>query len=463
MRVLHDRLRGLAACLLLLPLGGCGLFKTAVNIPGKLATDITGGGKKEPEQVPLSVLQTGVMRFADTFTSRITQATQEFAAKSGTPDARIQALSWLTNQSTSAYTIATGPNPRVAVLDMIVLVSLGRMVHEEYWLPKVYGEADRPMLEAFTQLETTVWEVAGQVLAPEQQEAVRTALREWRDQHPDMGVTAFVKLPVFQDLIKGHGEAAAKDQNLGDLLVGDPLAGLEPAVREIEQARLLAERSVFYVQRAPILLATQVELLGLKLARFPEMQRALDDTQRVSKAAESLAATAAALPEAVRVEREAAVKQVADALSAQRQGLLQDLAAAEGPSGKLLGEARQTLEAGTRMSAALEATIATLNTFVGRFDKPAPAGAPPGKPFDVAEYGAAMEKLGTAAHELNGMLLSLDQGLPKVQAALDEATQRGQQTIDHAFTRGLELGLALIGVAALAAFLVLRFARRGVR
>src|SRR5258706_14174885 len=136
MRAWSSRPLAALACLLLVPASSCGLFKTAVNMPGNIASDLSGGHKKPTDRLPPSLLQTGVMRFADTFAARITQASQQFADKAGTPQARIQALTWSTGQSTSAYTIPTGANPHPAPLDMIVLVSLGRMVDQAYWCPK---------------------------------------------------------------------------------------------------------------------------------------------------------------------------------------------------------------------------------------------------------------------------------------------------------------------------------------
>jgi hypothetical protein len=205
----------------------------------------------------------------------------------------------------------------------------------------------------------------------------------------------------------------------------------------------------------------------MKLLRIGEVRGALADSERISKAAASLAQTAAELPAAVAKEREAAVQQISDQLALQRQGLVSDLEKAEAPSRKILGDARATLEAGAQMSTALQGAIATLDTFLGRFDKPAAAdGAPaapaaePGKPFDVSEYGEAATHLGAAAHEIDTLVQTLDQKLPQVQRVLDEAAQRGEQTIDHAFVRGLELGLALIGAAALAVFALRRLAPR---
>ncbi len=436
----------------------CKLFTKAANAPSNLATGLFDDQQPPPDPAAAALLQSGVMRFADTFASHITKATNDFAAEAATPEARIQALSWFIGQNTAAFTIASGSNSTLALLDMIALVTLGRMVHEEYWGPKVWGDADRPMLEAFMQLEQQIWEEAGKVLSQAQQDELRSVLRAWREQHQDVETTAFVRLPVLPDLLKAQAAAQTDERGgLGELLSVDPLGGLDPAVREVEQTRLFAERAMFYMQRAPILLSGQVELLGLELMRLPEIHSALEDSQRISQAAASISATAAALPEAVRVEREAAVEQIAGELSLQRQGLLTDLEQAQGPAREIMSEARATLEAGAQMSTALQGALATLDSFIGRFDKkpptdsapPAPSAAPR-KPFDISDYGDAATRLGAAAHELNGLVTTLDQSLPEVQRVLDEVTARGEQTIDHAFKRGLEFGSLLVAAVALA-------------
>jgi hypothetical protein len=439
-------------------------MQSAVELPGRVMES------GEPQQLPPSLVQTTVMRFADTFSTRIVQATQAFAAANDTPDGQIQAMGWNIGQRTAAITIAAGPNPNSNLLDMIVLVTLGRMVHEEHWLPEVYGEADRPMLEAYQGLETEIWAVASQVLSPTQQEAVRTILSDWRASNPDAALTGFVRLPAFRELIAMRAE---EHKTVFGELVGlvslDPLSGLEPTTREIEQTRLFAERTLYYVQREALIIPTQVELLVLKLTRTPAVGTALGDGTRISEAAASLAATAAALPESVRIEREAAVQQISRELTAQREGLVHDLEEAQAPARELLTETRATLATATETSGALQGAIAALDAFIGRWDKeeaaagapPPPAEAgPPKKPFDVLDYGSAAADVGAAAEKLTELVATLEQSLPEARSLMDEVAQRGERAIDHAFWRGLVLGTLLIAGAALAVLVVRRVSGR---
>src|SRR5262249_43464030 len=155
---------------------------------------------------------------------------------------------------------------------------------------------------------------------------------EWRQKNPGVAFTAFVRLPAFKDMLVSDDPRKGVFGELSNMVSLDPLAGLEPAVRQLEQGRLFAERAMFYMQRLPLVLPIQAELLALKLTQLPAVGSALSDSERISKAAASLAETAAALPAAVSAEREAALKQISAELSAQRQGLIADLDAAQAPT-----------------------------------------------------------------------------------------------------------------------------------
>jgi hypothetical protein len=450
-------------CLLLSFAGSCKLTKAAVQAPGKLADTVLPHHESDEPRVPVSVVQERVRRFADSFAAQIAQATGEFARAADTPQARMQALGWSIWQRSQAFTIASGENPNRNMLDMLVFITLGRMVHEEYWGPKVWHEADQPMIDALRAAEEDIWTIASKVLTPKQEEHVRTTLAKWREENPDAVLTGAVRMPEFQQMLVVHDEQSTNIlADFGELLNFDPLSGLEPATREVKQARLLGERTLYYAQRAQLVIPTQLELLSMKLTNQPDVQTTIEAADRVSKAAESLSETAKTLPD-----------KLSEELTAQREGIVGDLEKVQGPASDLMKQAQSTLDAGKEMSTALQSAIATLDGFVANVRGPesdssvieasAPIGPEPkGKGFDVTEYGAAAEHVAVAATNLNTLLASVDSDLPRLQKTLDEVAQRGDATIDRAYSRGLRLGLILIGVAAAAALLV-RWLSRGWR
>jgi len=460
---------------LLSALSGCGLLRTATSAPARLV-----GGDKKPAIDPLLVQQESML-FADAVMTHLRQATEEFAAKTGTVEGRIQAYEWWIAYSTRALVIATRPQPVANAVELLVTVSLQRALHERYWKAEVWGEADQPLIDAFASLETSGWRMVDHVLDEGQRQRLRDSMTRWLEENPDLRVLATENLGDFPG-IRGAGK---KDSTslLGEvfgLASLDPWSGLEPTVREVKETRQFAERALFYAQRVPLLLAAQVELLMLRISEQPAVKTVLEQSERLSKASESVAATAAALPEVLRTEREAALRQIADELTAQREGLVADLEKAREPLQALLTESRGTLEAGRDASRAIDELVKSLDAFIGQFKKPEPepgspeaavgsaapptdsavadADQPPKRPFDIRDYGEAAAQIGVAAQNLEKTIATLDSSLPQVQRVLDEAATRGERTVDHAFRLALWLlGIAIVGTSV-AVVLVRRIA-----
>ncbi len=122
--------------------------------------------------VTFPVLQQQVMRFADIYASTVAQACDDISASTTNADLRLLALRWKLGQATSAYTDATGENPAVNALDMLVLVSMARMVVEGYGY-KTYGDEVLPLLNAQRSLESNVWMMASGVLKPSQEQELK--------------------------------------------------------------------------------------------------------------------------------------------------------------------------------------------------------------------------------------------------------------------------------------------------
>ena len=99
----------------------------------------------------------------------------------------------------------------------------------------------------------------------------------------------------------------------------DPLAGLDPTAAAIEETRELGERAMYYTQRMPMLLSWQVEVLAYQLAGQPESQQVLNDADRLATSADIFAQTAQQLPQLVNDQRQAAIQQILDGLTAAGQ------------------------------------------------------------------------------------------------------------------------------------------------
>lgn len=451
-------------------LSSCGLLRSAAEAPGKVVSVLPGG--KEVVTVDPNMVQVRLMRFADMCALEITESTREMAERAGTPEARIQALTWKIEYSDTLWRLAVGPQPFAALFETIVVISALRGAHETKWIA-VWGEAGRPLLQSLVDVEKGVWTLAAEVLSEEQIGEVRAIVTAWLESDPTSRAGELSKLPAFVDLASPAQQGkSGLGGGLNDLMRLDPLSGLEPAVREVEQARRLAERAFYYLQRLSELLDARVELMVLRTSRSPEVQGSLANLDRVSGAAASFAATAEALPAALSAERQAAVSQIAAELTAQREGLVRDLETAQAPLAALLESTRATAEAGREMSAALTEMLRAADTLVARFtekeeEPPAvpvappsePSAEPAGRPFDITEYTAAADGIGRAAHELRDAIATLDRSMPQLERVIDGAAARVDQSVDHTFRRALELlAAALLGGAI--AVLAVRFLTR---
>lgn len=438
--------------------GGCGLLGAVTSAPSNLASSMTPA--KPAPKLDAEILAGRLMRFADYFAIEIQRSTTAFATIAATPEARIQALTWRIDYTDALWKRATVNQPYTGLFDSIVLLTAVRIRHEEYW-SKAWGAADQELIDSLKQSEAAAWKLAGEAMTPEQLAESRKLLEDWLANDPTARGRE-VDLPSFDDLVAKNG-ASKLVSGLTDLVRIDPMEGLEPATREIRQARALAERFFYFSQRLPELLEARVELLTLRSAQAQETRAVLESVERVSRSAESISATAESLPAKVSAERTAAIEQLSRELDHQREGLVRDMQAAREPLTDILGETRSTADATRALADSLTPTLQALGVFLDRFKKdpnapaqPAAEPATPSRPFDITEYGAAAERIGAAVHELNATLSALDEHLPEIRRVVDETAARSEGTIDYAWRRMLELLLAAL-VGAVVAVLAVRW------
>jgi hypothetical protein len=273
----------------------------------------------------------------------------------------------------------------------------------------------------------------------------------WHSQNPlPESVLAVSSLGIASQLAEASKDNGAKPGSVFSLLKVDPLSGLDPAVREIAQTRMFAERALFVTQKMPMLLRWQTELLSVNAVEMPAVQQMVSNSTQIAASVERFAAVAEKLPDQVSTEREAILK----ALQAQEK------------------DVTSLMSSGTQFSDSLNTTITTLDALMKRFgvgDTNKPPGPPPtnAEPFRIQDYTATAAQLAATARQLTELIVTFDQTLGSTNLArltaqvvpvVQQAQTSGKEVVDYAFWKGILLVVILLLAALIYRFLAIRLA-----
>ncbi|PWU14519.1 MAG: hypothetical protein C5B50_17080 [Verrucomicrobia bacterium] len=440
---------------------GCRVVKSTAQLPVSAVGSVTQG-KKDKAAVDPVELQQQLIRFADEFTAGFATGVEQLRRGTNALD-RIELQKWKLSYASDTMAIASGQNAVANLLDMLVLATMARTAVEEHWLPKVYGESARPLLESCRDSEKKIWQIAAPVLKPEQAEELRRAIRTVFDQRGDPQIISHIRaLGLAEKISKDtRPESGGHGPSVFSLLQLDPLAGLDPATREIAQGRLFAERALYVAQRMPLLVRWQTELLTYQLAATPEAANTLSNFDRFAQTADSITRLADQMPRLVNEQRDAGIKQVLEGLAAERTNLISSLAADEMQLKGTLTEVRQTLNAGNELMKSSDAAIKSLDSFLARFPKDTNAPtvvATNSRPFDILDYATAAKEVTATLKELNSAINSLDKSVPQLQKAGQDFESAGNRLLTRIFLLGAALILFLLVGAVTAALIYRRLA-----
>jgi hypothetical protein len=385
-------------------------------------------------------------RFTDNFSIRTAEALEDYAKKTDTESARLEALKLKLLSASAVTSIASGPNPDANLLDLVAVATLTRMAVEERWLKATNKPPLELWLSTGRELETNVWQLAAGELAPAHVKELRSTIDSWLLQNPQARGTFFVRPQEFVSTMVHEDKAVTDANSVFNMMNLDPTAGLDPAVREITKTRLLAERAMFTFQRMPFLLRLQTELVTYQVTEQPAIRLALTNTallansaDRISRATESVSQTAAQLPERISIER----KEILASLD-QQEGKLRDLTA----------QVDLALQSGEKMSTSLNTTLGTFDVLMKRFGVGEPGTNAPSDtnspPFNILDYGQVADRVGAMAKDINALVSSVNQSVPQIERLSQQATGDAQKVVE----RGFRLGLVLIGLLLAGALLV---------
>lgn len=484
----------LSACLVL---ASCSLPRTEPAPPPAASPADAGASAPTPEAAAVvqqsgamtaadaKRLQSQVMDFADDLTVRLAEAMDKVEENSPSVESRVIAHRLKYTVAQGATVIAASTNPRIAMVDMLVMISLQRALVERNIAPAHFGPEGDAIRAVFDSAEREIRGLAAGTLTADQLAEVDRLIARWLEENPDRKFAAYVRLSDFSAARQAVVQAQqGRPSNVFGFLFIDPLSGLDPTTRELEQTRLFAERAFFYLQRMPVLISWQAELLFIDTVSEPETREVLAVMQRVSESVADLTAQVesirADLPEMIAAERAAAIEQAGGIIDTQRQAaidqaiaglraereaLIGQIADEQARLAPMLTELREATDSATTLSESVRETTKAFSDLMTRLRVDGPKD-PDAEPFDITEYTAMMRETTAAASELTRLTESLtgatdpevlEARLALVERRIADAESAVDRVLGKAFRLGavliVMLSLGLAGVVVLAAVL----------
>jgi hypothetical protein len=410
------------------------------------------GQEEIAERMTQAQLREEVKRFAFRYSGLLHPFLQVIENEATTPEQRLRIHQWKKQISYSLLVIANDGNPEKSLLDMLVLVTLVRIESEERLVPEsFFGNKGQAWLRAVRRSEAEIWSIAGRVLDPQQQTAVRELIRDWRAQNPGVKNLVAFRFSDFAAEV-GAGEAESIVQT------GGLLPEVSEATRAVDEVRRTSERAMFLALASPRLARLEAESFVYDLATQPEFKEYRTSLKNFSEASKMLTAVSEKLPDLIAAEREAAINQAMDRLFNERDNFFTEIDERSGQLKELLSQIQETLEVGGSLTGNLSATMTTFDSLVRRLgiDK---SGSEK-EAFPIKDYRDSLVEAAVTAGEINKVLQSLDrlleteldgQARPSADAALQVLEQHLERWTLWGFAAlaGLVLFIAIVVVGAL--------------
>jgi hypothetical protein len=433
-------------------------------MPSPDAQAAKGKGKRnaqDPQAITDAVLQADLMSYADRYASIAAQAIEDVERLEPPPNLRRMVMGDLVFSAAAAFTIAATADPQVALLDMVVMTTLGRMTFEDHRLPE-YGGYVEPAMLAMTKLEQQVWEIAAPILTATQKTELLERIEAFHIANPEL--TSFSHLR-FADFPSKRDSSSLKATSSGGIF-----KSVGRISDQVEQTRMLAERGMYLSTRLPLLGGGFADIWLSRLSANPAAADVLGDIHTFAEVSERLAIVAEQLPEQITTERTETILQLADEFAAERketvdhvfsniakerQLILDQMVAEEQRLTGVITELRTTIEAGNELTLSVDALAERLD--LGG-EAATETYSEPVRPFDIEDYRQTLIQASAAIHDLNDLVGSThrlvdsdgaDKLLPQVATAIDDVGTMGEAMIDRIFSRALLfLLIAVVGFVA---------------
>ena len=278
---------------------------------GKVSADQVGRPTVTGAQA--QSLQSSVMALADTSMQRI--AAEINLARAGTtPEARRDEMSTRLALSSSIVAIAMQPDPVDALADLLTFTTLTADAQRVAALGKAADGPEARLLRALEQNDADAWHVAERWVNEPTRIAFRELILSWSGSRESAAQVAFVRLA---DLKRGGSTSIESDSGLFD--------SLHAANQQVDQIRLLTERSLFLAQRMPFLVRLQAEVYTGNALATKEAQQTQAQLEQMSSIMETVSGLLGGLAQQVSTERQAALDDLFGHIETERKASLEQI------------------------------------------------------------------------------------------------------------------------------------------
>jgi hypothetical protein len=354
-----------------------------------------------------------VMNFADNYAANMLQSNNIFKQRISDASARAEFMNMTLFSISTAYDIASGYSPHHKLVNMMVLVTLQRIVWEEHWQPNVFGSQANFHLEILKQLEKDIWSLAGKEYSAEQLSLLMELIQAWHKAHPEQNIVVSIRFTDFASLKKEFQLAESKGL----------FSSISKAVDAAEELHLLGERLRYQMSRMQLLLNYQLEVAYMQLINQPEIGRLMQNSDKFAAAADQFTQLSTKLPE---ITQNVFAKLETE--SAQLRDLLKTL--------------NQTVGSGNELAVEVNRTISLIDALIARFD---PIRAKDGvEHIDIEQFRGLTRDLSEGGRQLTDLLQMAgeflsdedkEKRLANFLETLENIQRRGEQLIDLIFYR----------------------------
>jgi hypothetical protein len=258
-------------------------------------------------------LQSSVMALADTSMQRIA-AEINLARPGTTPEARRDEMSTRLVLSSSIVAIAMQPDAVDALGDLLTFTTLTADAQRNAAMGKEADSYEARLLRALEQNDADAWRVAERWVNEPTRIAFRERILSYQGSRRSAAAVAFVRLG---DVKRGGSTSVESDSGLFD--------SLHAATQQMDQTRMLAERSLFLAQRIPFLMRLQAEVYTGNALATKEAQQTQAQLEQMSAIMEQVSTMLAGMAQQIAHERAASLNDLFGHIETERRASLEQV------------------------------------------------------------------------------------------------------------------------------------------